>query len=187
MTRSGKSPKAHLLLLRCQTLLPSPLDPSLDVAYQNAYALFHSGKYSAAIKTADKVLLKDPQHYKALNIKGIALCFSDNFTDGMRNIDASLSIAPGFGYARFNKALAYSYNKRFDEALHWYDSALSVENYVWSHYGKAAIYGQKNDVTNAVKNLKIAIEMDKGVKDVAKGEKDFNPVRNSKEFKELVQ
>ncbi len=46
----------------------------------------------------------------------------------MKNIDKSLDIKPDYGYARFNKALAYELYERFDEALKWYDKALDIEN-----------------------------------------------------------
>ncbi|WP_415875492.1 tetratricopeptide repeat protein [Clostridium sp.] len=105
----------------------------------------------------------------------------------MKNIDKALNINPNYGYGRFNKALAYELYGHYDEALSWYDKALEVEKYVWSYYGKASIYGRRGDVANTVKYLKIAIDMQESVKEEAKKEKDFDNVRNSKEFMELVK
>jgi tetratricopeptide (TPR) repeat protein len=162
-------------------------DPKNENIYNNAYNSFHSGKYSEAINLANKVLETEPNHYKALNIKGIALSFQNNYNEGMKNIDASLAINGDYWYGRFNKALAYKYNEELDNALLWFDKSLEKENYVWSYYGKACCYGIGGDITNTVKNLRIAIEMDKVVIDLAKTQKDFNKVRTSQEFQTLIK
>ena len=148
---------------------------------------FFNKEYEKAISIENEVIKEDENFYKAYNIKGIILCYSGNFKEGMKNIDKALKINPDFGYGRFNKALAYELYEHFDEALKWYDKALEIEKYEWSYYGKASIYGRRGDAKNTVKYLKLAIEKSKGVKEEAKTEKDFDPVRNSKEFKELIK
>jgi len=162
------------------------LKTSLEADYNKALGAFFNSEYQNAIKIADEIIKKDVNFYKAYNIKGIALCFSHSFDEGINNIDKCLSINPNYGYGRFNKALAYELYGHYDESLKWYDKALEVENYVWSYYGKASIYGRRGDVENTVKYLKIAIEMDSNVKNEAKNEKDFDKVKNSNEFKKLV-
>ncbi|KOA18289.1 tetratricopeptide repeat protein [Clostridium homopropionicum DSM 5847] len=162
------------------------LKASIEADYNKALGMFFNGDYQNAIEIADEIIKKDVTFYKAYNIKGIALCFSHNFDEGMKNIDKCLSINPSFGYGRFNKALAYELYGHYEESLEWYDKALEVENYVWSYYGKASIYGRRGDVENTVKYLKIAVEMDSNVKNEARNEKDFDKVRNSNEFKKLV-
>lgn len=159
----------------------------IEEIYERAYKAFFDNKYTESINLADEAIAKDNKHYKSYNIKGIALAYNGNFQDGMKNIDRALEISPSYGYARFNKALAYELYDKYDEALKWYDKNLEVENYIWSYYGKASIYGRKGDVRNAVKYLKIAIKMDKVVKEEAIKESDFDNVRQSKEFQELIK
>lgn len=164
----------------------------LEDQYQNGYEAFSSKKYRDAINIEDEVIKQDDKFYKAYNLKGIAQCYasyanSTGYEEGMKNIDKALELKPDYGYARFNKALALELFGHYDEALGWYDKALEVENYVWSYYGKASIYGRKGDVANAVKNLKLAIDIDPGVKEEAKKEQDFNNVRNSQEFQNLIK
>lgn len=161
--------------------------PTVEDKYNEAYAAFFDHKYEEAIKISDEIIMENPSFFKAYNIKGISQCFSNNFEEGMKNIDKALNINPNYGYGRFNKALAYELYGHYDEALSWYDKALEVEKYVWSYYGKASIYGRRGDVANTVKYLKIAINMQESVKEEAKKEKDFDNVRNSKEFMELVK
>lgn len=160
---------------------------AIEDKYQKGYEAFQNKKYSDAIKIEDEVIAEDDTFYKAYNVKGIAQCYDKKYLDGMKNIDKALELKPEYGYARFNKALAYELYAKYDDALKWYDKALEVENFVWSHYGKASIYGRRGDVENTVKNLKTAIDMDPTVKDIAKDEVDFNNVRNSKEFQELIK
>lgn len=159
----------------------------LEELYQQSYRVFGERKYEDAIKLADQMISEDINFYKAYNIKGIAQCYSNNFNEGMKNIDKSLEIKPDFGYGRFNKALAYELYGYYEESLRWYDKALEVEKYVWSYYGKASIYGRRGDIQNTVKYLKSAIDMAPEIKEIAKEESDFDPVKSSKEFKELVK
>lgn len=159
----------------------------LEEIYKKAYKAFFDNKYTESINLANEVIKKDNKHYKAYNIKGIALAYNGSFQEGMKNIDKALEISPSYGYALFNKALAYELYDKYDEALKWYDKNLEVENYIWSYYGKASIYGRKGDVKNTIKYLKIAIKMDTVVKEEARKEKDFDSVRQSKEFQELIK
>lgn len=154
--------------------------------YNSAYTIFFSGDYEEAIKKGDELIKEFPYSYMGYNIRGIAEAYSGNFDGGMSDIDKSLSIKPDYGYARFNKALTYELYSQFDDALVWYDKALEVEDYVWSYYGIASIYGRRGDVKNTVEYLKKAIDLDSAVKEEAKTEADFDPVRNSQEFKNLI-
>jgi tetratricopeptide (TPR) repeat protein len=159
----------------------------LEDKCETGHQAFNNKKYSEAIRIEDEVLADDPNFYKAYNIKGIALSYSNNFEEGMKNINKALEIKPDFGYARFNKALSYELYGYYDEAISWYNQALGVEKFVWSYYGIASIYGRRGDVENACKYLKMAIDMEPAVKATAREEVDFNNVKSSKEFQTLVK
>lgn len=155
--------------------------------YNESYKAFGEKKYDNAIALADEIINADSNFYKAYNIKGIALCYKGNFDEGMKNIDKALQLKSDFGYARFNKALGYELNGDYDEALTWYDKDLEVENYIWSYYGKASIYGRRGDVDNTVKYLKTAVNMSPDIKGIAAKEEDFNPVKDSQEFQNVIK
>lgn len=163
-----------------------------DYLYNEAYGDFFNNDYKNAIDKANELIEDFPESYKGYNIRGIAKAFNGNFQEGMDDINRSLELSPNYGYARFNKALNYELYNKLDEALTWYDKALEVEDYIWSHYGKASIYGRRGDVDNTVINLKKAIDTakktgdDQAVKDDAKTEHDFDPVRGNSEFEELI-
>ena len=158
-----------------------------EALYEEARNLFfNEHDYEKTIEKANEVIDKFPKSYKAYNIRGIAKAYKGNFQEGMQDIDKALELNSDFGYARFNKALNYELYGEYDKALMWYDKALEVEEYVWSYYGKASIYGRKGEVENTIKYLKIAISMDSAVKNEAKTESDFDNVRDFKEFQDLI-
>jgi len=162
------------------------MQKQLEDKYEEGYKAFFKDQYTTAINLENEVIEQDPDFYKAYNLKGIALCYSGDFKNGMANIDKSLSMKPDFGYALFNKGLAYELFGYYDKALLWYNKDLQIENYVWSYYGISSIYGRWGDVSNTIKYLKIAIKLEPGIKEMAKTEKDFNNVRNYEEFQALI-
>ncbi len=162
------------------------LQKQLQDKYEQGYKAFFKDQYITAINLENEVIKLAPDFYKAYNLKGIALCYSGDFKNGMANIDKSLSMKPDFGYALFNKGLAYELFGYYDKALLWYNKDLQIEDYVWTYYGISSIYGRKGEVLNTIKYLKIAISLDPGVKEIAKTEKDFNNVKNYEEFQSLI-
>ncbi|MDO5518056.1 MAG: hypothetical protein Q4F66_10910 [Clostridium sp.] len=158
-----------------------------ETLYNDAYNLFFSNKYEEAVKKADELISEFPYNPKGYNIRGIAKSYNGDYDGGLNDIDKSLDICPDYGYALFNKALTYELYGNMDEALKWYNRDLEVEDYEWTYYGIASIYGRKGDVSNTVKYLKRAIEINPLVKDDAKTEADFNPVRGNQEFESLIK
>ncbi|MGG7178924.1 tetratricopeptide repeat protein [Clostridium paraputrificum] len=169
------------------------LEEKEEALYSEAYnSFFGELNYKDTIDKANILIQEFPQSYKGYNIRGIAKAYNGSFEDGMQDIEKALELKDDYGYARFNKALNYELYNRLDDALIWYDKALEVEEYIWSHYGKASIYGRRGDVENTVSNLKKAIDLaaksgqDQGVKEEAKTEHDFDPVRGKSEFEDLI-
>ncbi|AOR22443.1 tetratricopeptide repeat protein [Clostridium taeniosporum] len=154
--------------------------------YNEAYTLFFSREYNKSIKKSNEIIKEFPNSAKGYNIRGIAKSYSESFEAGIKDIDKALEIQPQYGYAIFNKALTYELYGKLDEALLWYNKNLEIENYIWTYYGIASIYGRRGDVKNTIKYLSKAIEIDGVVKNQAKEEDDFNPVRDAKEFQDLI-
>lgn len=161
--------------------------------YNDTLNTFYQENYSGTIEKANAIIAKFPDSYKAYNIRGFAKAFSKGFEDGMKDIDKALTIKPNYGYGLYTKAFNYELHEKFDDALVFYDKSLEVEEYMWTYYGKASIYGRRGDVVSTVANLKKAIEVEgakeneSGVKKEARTEKDFNPVRGNAEFEALIK
>jgi tetratricopeptide (TPR) repeat protein len=169
----------------------------LDRLYQQGYQYYNEELYQKAISLEDQVIQEDPAYFQAYTVKGIALCYygyfdggnmkTRDFDEGMQNIDTALALKPDYTFALFNKALAYELYANYDTALYWYDRTIAIDpKSVWSYYGKAAIYGRRGDVPDTVKYLKQAIDLNPEVKKDARQEEDFNNVKNSPEFQNLV-
>ncbi|MDF2881957.1 MAG: tetratricopeptide repeat protein [Clostridiaceae bacterium] len=160
---------------------------AMNEKYNKAHEAFFNKDYDLAIKLADELIEQDPNYYMAYNIKGITQCYARDYENGMKNIDKALEIKSDFPYARFNKALANELYGHYDEAITWYNKAIEVDkNDPWTYYGIASIYGRRGDIENTVKYLKQAIALYAGVKAEAAKEVDFNPVKNSPQFKALI-
>lgn len=170
--------KSNLLVTRSTDLFEN--------VYENAYAAFHAGDYLRAIHQANTILLQDPFYSRALNIKGIALCFSDQFDQGLTILHAAHAIAPNDWYILFNLGLAYAYQKTFLEAITWYEKSIEKYPYVWTYYGLAAVYAQMGSVEQSVSNLEVAIQIDPVVRMLIREEKDFDLIRNNESFVAIV-
>lgn len=154
--------------------------------YNEAYELFFSKEYNKSIEKSNQLIKEFPNSAKGYNMRGIAKSYNESFESGMTDIEKALEIEPKYGYAIFNKALTYELYGNLDDALIWYNKNLDIENYTWTYYGIASIYGRRGNVENTIKYLKKAIDIDDNVKSVAKEEADFNLVRSSKEFQNLL-
>ncbi|WP_238883601.1 tetratricopeptide repeat protein [Clostridium sp. YIM B02551] len=160
---------------------------SLDEKAEKAREVFYTKDYESAISLCNEILNEDNSNYKAYSVRGIAKAYTRDYSGAMQDIDKSLEIKPDYGYAMFNKGLLYELQGEFMDAIEWYNKDLEVENYVWSYYGIASIYGRKGDVDNTVNYLSKAIELDSAVKETAKEEHDFDPVRDSEKFSNLIK
>jgi tetratricopeptide (TPR) repeat protein len=168
-----------------------PPTNALEAEYQKGYQAFFQHQYTRAIQIEDDVIKKSPSFYPAYNVKGIALCYLGDYSDGMANIEKSLKLHPNYGYGQFNKALALELFGHYAQAIKEYQKAIAVaDNHwkMWSYYGIASIYGRRGDVKDTVTYLEKAIAMNPTlIKEHARTESDFNPVRNSEQFQQLIR
>jgi tetratricopeptide (TPR) repeat protein len=162
---------------------------AIETKINSAVEAYGARRYREAINISDEVLEEDEENYVAYNIKGLALSYSNKYDEGMANINKALEINPDYGFGRYSKALVYSHFRHNDEALKWYDKALEVEDYKWSHYGKAVIFARRGDGAGAAASLKLAMELDPGLRDIIieNRDKDFININNSVEFLEIIE
>ncbi|MBU3155671.1 hypothetical protein LL037_07255 [Clostridium estertheticum] len=180
---NDKNGMKNLQLQECEIKKQADLEKIWKIGYDQ----FFEGEYAKSIITENQVLKEDSKFYKAYAVKGIALAYNGDFKGGMRQIDNSLKLKPDYGYARFNKALAYELYGYYAEAIKWYEKDLEVEKSEWIYYGIASIYGRKGDINNTVKYLKLAIVINPNIKNEAKNEKDFENVKQYNQFKLLIE
>lgn len=169
--------------------------PALTESQQKALSLYDQGlklyydrQFDSALALFNEALAIDPNCYQALNAKGATFAFQGRYEEGIALIEQALEMKPDFVYAHFNLGLAHELASHWTEAIKSYEEALKLDSKdTWSYYGIASIYGRQGDVEKVLEYLKPAIALDPEVREVAKEEKDFDPVQNDPRFKALLQ
>ena len=152
------------------------------------YYAFDKSDNKGAINICTDLVTKVEDPYEAYALRGYAKAMNGNFDEAMKDIDKALEINPNYGRGRHYKAFTYKLFKKNDKALEWFIKSVEAEEYSWSYFGAACIYSVKNDKENAIKYLKKAVELEpEAIKARAKTEEDFNNIKNSKEYKELMK
>lgn len=155
--------------------------------YEQGLKLYYKREFPEALAIFNKALANDSRCYQALNAKGATYAFQGKYDEGLALIKQALEINPTFVYGYFNLGLANELAGRWDPAISAYQEALRLDKQdVWSYYGIASIYGRLGNAAKVLEYLEQAIALDPGVKEVAREEKDFDPVRLDPRFQKLV-
>lgn len=155
--------------------------------YEQGLKLYYERNFTEALNLFNQALTIDPQCYQALNAKGATLAFQGRYDEGLDLIQQALRINPAFVYAHFNLGLANELAGRWNDSIAAYQKALELDDRdTWSYYGIASIYGRQGNVEKVLEYLKPAIEIDEDVKEVARDEHDFAPVRQDPRFQALI-
>jgi len=163
-------------------------DSQALVLYEQGLKLYYQRRFPEALDFFNQALEIDAQCYEALNAKGATLAFQGYHNQGLTLIKQALDLNPAFVYAHFNQGLAYELAGSWDESIASYQKALQLDNRdTWSYYGIASIYGRQGNVDKVLEYLKLAIALEADVKEVARNEHDFLPVRNDPRFQTLVK
>jgi len=176
--------------LETQIPAPQPIhisDSQALVLYEQGLKLYYQRKFPEALDLFNQALQIDALCYEALNAKGATLAFQGYHDQGLALIKQALDLNPSFVYAHFNQGLAFELAGRWDESIAAYQKALQLDNRdTWSYYGIASVYGRQGNADKVLEYLKPAIELEAEVKEVARNEHDFFPVRNDPRFQALV-
>ncbi|MDQ7096014.1 tetratricopeptide repeat protein [Desulfosporosinus sp. PR] len=156
--------------------------------YKQGLELYYQRRFPQALALFNQALTIDPQCYEALNGKGATLAFQGSYDQGLALIQQALEINPDYVYGNFNRGLAYELAGRWDDAIAAYQKALQLDKRdTWSYYGIASIYGRLGNIDKVLEYLQPAITLDPDVKEVAREEKDFAPVRENPRFQALIK
>lgn len=156
--------------------------------YNQGLPIYYGRDFYKALSLFNQALELNPNCYQALNGKGATEAFLGNYNEGISLIKQAISLNPNFEYAQFNLGLAYELAGNWDKAISAYQEAIKLNpKDAWAYYGIASIYGRNGNVDNTVENLKQAINIEPDAKETAKTEHDFDNVRNSATFQELLK
>lgn len=181
---------------KSQNAQPLPAAPQTDPAkaaesekfFDQGLKLYEQYHYREAAASFDKAIAADPANFKVYTAKGIALCFEGDYTGGIALILKTLDSKPGYVPALYDMAMAYKLQNQLDQSLYWFEKTIQGDpNNTWSYYGIATIYADKGKTQESLKYLKMAIELDSGVKAVAQEQDHFAAMRKLPEFQALVR
>ena len=143
--------------------------------------------YDDAYKSYEKAIELDNKNYEAFNKLSEIDIVKKRFEQAIKNAKAAIDLNPEHHQAYNNLGLAYKKIKQYNRALRSYDKALKIK---WDnavvHYNKACLLAIQNKKSDALKSLEYAVFQEPKFKEYAAGDSDFNKIKNSSEFKKLL-
>lgn len=102
--------------------------PENDIAtlLNSALALHRSGGLADALEVYRQVLAREPQHFDALHLRGVALMSFGQHALALDSFDYAIETRADYAEAHNNRGLALAALKRFEEAVASYDRAIAL-------------------------------------------------------------
>ncbi len=127
------------------------------------------------------------KHLRAIFLIGVS-CFL--YACGSQVISSpqkATAIHPSPANAHNNLGLAYQKLGKLDEAIVQHKRAIAIDpNHAQAHYNLARAYALKNEKTLSIEFLQKAITLDRIALEVVQTHSDFDNIRESPEFQQLI-
>jgi len=117
-------------------------------------------RYDESLYCYGEAIKIDPKYTRAYNNAGILLMEIGDFDKASNLFDQLLSINPGpKGY--YNKALLYKNISQYDNAIKFYEKAITLKkDYKEAYLALASLYKEQNDRKKAIELYQKAIKID---------------------------
>jgi len=162
----------------------------IETVIEKAESYQFKGEHEESLELLNE-LLEDKRNLKIKEIwnnKAITLYYLARYEVALESFNYALEIDPFYKFGIYGKGTTLPKLKRFEEALESYDKTLAIDpTYKDAWYNKACIESLQNNKDKALEHLKKAINLDDKYKESAKADSDFNNIRDSQEFKELIE
>ena len=137
------------------------LKPNWDMALSNRAAVLISLKrYTEAIGLLDKCLLVNKTHYMALNHRGIANFYLQNWAKAEADFLALNKLRPDYAPAAYNLANTYAAQKQFAEAAKWYSKAIELDkDYANAYFARGSVWEEMGKFDKATADWKMALKL----------------------------
>jgi hypothetical protein len=143
-------------------------------------------KYDEAAAVYNKLLAVAPDNTEALTTLAVLAYAQNKIADA----EALVKKAEGTGKLNRNDYSRMGYfllvENKNKEAADYYEKAIAISPSSFDSYNLACAYAKQNDVDKAVKSLDYALKNGYGSKRQIDNDEDFNLIRSSEKFKELV-
>lgn len=161
---------------------------NIETLLKKGISLRMAGSPRHSILYFDKILKIEPTHIEALVNKGNALGRLGKYQDAIICYDKVLKIKPKHTLALINKGLSFHYLRQYDDAISCYDEILEViPQHASTLYHKACSKALQNNASEAINLLEKVISKDPAFKAKADRDLDFINIRESSQFKKLVE
>jgi len=157
-----------------------------DVHWNKALIHHHLQQYSQAIQSYREMLRINPNDTDALYNMGYALDKLGKYSEALSVYQQILSIDSSDIHAPIGQGIAEYHLGNFDSAIADFVKVLDT-NPKFAFYNLACMYSVKGDIGQAFQFLEKAIPyMDQEMMDWAKEDPDFDAIRNTSKFQELI-
>lgn len=166
---------------------PTPTSNSMD-NISNKYEPIYTATPSSNIKSepiicpefeANELLKKGKEHYR-----------NRNYSDSIYQYNKIISICSDkFGEPYYEIGNSYLALKDYTKAHENFEKAIMIDSFKnksSAYYNNACTYSLENNLYKAIEQLKQAIDLDFRIKTEAKNDSDFDNIKNTSEFINLV-
>jgi tetratricopeptide (TPR) repeat protein len=158
-----------------------------DYWYVKGRLLLEQQKYQEALKCYNNAISIDPSFQEALNDIGVCFDNLDLLNEALEIFDKIIEINPLNKLAFYNKGAVFIKLKQFDKTNTIIDKLLELDaNYARAYFLRACLKSVQNEKLEAIKELKLALNLNKNLLSDAKKDPDLENIRESKEFKDLI-
>ena len=159
----------------------------IDELFNKGTMLRKTGNPKESILYFNKVLDINPNHLDALLNKGHALGKIGKYNDAVVCYDKVLKIDHNNVLGLINTGLCYHYLRDYEKAISCYDKILETyTQHANTLYHKACSKALQNKFDEAIDLLEQAIKQDLTFRIKARGDLDFDKMRNDERFMKLV-
>lgn len=118
---------------------------------------------------------------------GNAYYFSKDYEQAKTYFLKLVKLKPLSADAHFFLGTAYEGLKQYEAAKTEYQKSISLDKrYALAYFYLAALHAKQNEKSEALANLKYAIELEPGMRKAAEEDKSFEDLRDDPEFKALM-
>jgi Flp pilus assembly protein TadD len=157
-----------------------------DVHWNKALIHHQLEQYQQAVSSYREMLRINPNDTDALYNMGYALDKLGKYSEALGIYDRILAIDTADIHAPIGKGIAQYHLGNFDGAISEFVKVLET-NPKYAFYNLACMYSVKGETTQAFQFLEQAIPyMDQEMMDWAKEDPDFEPIRHTSRFQDLI-
>jgi len=155
--------------------------------YNRGISLDNLQKYDEAIASYDKAIEFKPDDHAAWYNRGNSLDNLQKYDEAIASYDKAIEFKPDDHEAWLYRGAILQELGRYDDAIVSYDLVLKIElENSFALYGKANCYSLQNNVALAIDCLQQAIALEPELREGAKSDVDFDPIRGNDLFQALL-